>query len=281
MAATTIFQCDAISVSDYRCSSGPDDRPFAEQHVCYSISYVRKGSFGCHSRGGTHELVPGAMLIGHPGDDYTCTHDHHGGGDECLSFFFTPELVDSMGGGTRELWQQVSVPPLAELMVLGELAQVAADACCDIALDEIGQALAARFVDVTSGQPRRSLQVGARDRRRAVEGALWIDAHSANAIDLEAAAREAGLSPFHFLRLFANVLGVTPHQYLVRARLRQAAHLLAEDDRAITDIAFDVGFGDLSNFVRSFGRAAGMSPRAFRQASRQDRKILQDRIAAH
>jgi AraC family transcriptional regulator len=121
----------------------------------------------------------------------------------------------------------------------------------------------------------------ARDRRRAVEAALWIDAHASEEIDLDAAARQAGLSPFHFLRLFRNVLGVTPHQYLVRARLRRAANLLVEKDRAITDIAFDVGFGDLSNFVRSFHRAAGVSPRAFRQASRGDRKIFQERLAVH
>jgi AraC-like DNA-binding protein len=43
---------------------------------------------------------------------------------------------------------------------------------------------------------------------------------------------------------------------------------LAEDDMAITDVAYDVGFGDLSNFVRTFRRAAGLSPRRFRQASR-------------
>jgi AraC-like DNA-binding protein len=110
---------------------------------------------------------------------------------------------------------------------------------------------------------------------------LWIDAHASEAINLDDAAREAGLSPFHFLRLFRNVLGVTPHQYLVRSRLRRAAKLLAEEERAITDIAFDVGFGDLSNFVRSFHRAAGVSPRAFRQASRGDRKILQERLAVH
>ena len=47
----------------------------------------------------------------------------------------------------------------------------------------------------------------------------------------------------------------------------------------ITDVAFDVGFGDLSNFVRTFHRAAGVSPRAFRKASRGDRKILQERLA--
>jgi AraC family transcriptional regulator len=280
MAATLIFQCDTISVSDYRCSAGPDDKPFAEQHLCHSIAYVRSGSFGCHCRGRSHELVAGALLIGHPGDDYTCHHDHHGGGDECLAFFFAPELADRFGGN-GEPWRQVSVPPLAGLMVLGELAQAAADARNDIALDEIGQALAARFVEMVSGQKRQALQVSARDRRRAVEAALWIEAHSTSAVDLETAAAQAGLSPFHFLRLFSNVLGVTPHQYLVRARLRHAARLLTDDDRAITDIAFDVGFGDLSNFVRSFGRAAGVSPRAFRQASQGNRKILQERLAMH
>jgi AraC family transcriptional regulator len=87
------------------------------------------------------------------------------------------------------------------------------------------------------------------------------------------------LSPFHFLRLFAKVLGVTPHQYLIRSRLRRAAQLLADESRSVTDVAFDAGFADVSNFVRTFHRAAGVSPRRFRQAARGDRKILQDRLA--
>jgi AraC-like DNA-binding protein len=118
-----------------------------------------------------------------------------------------------------------------------------------------------------------------RDRRRAVDAALWIDAHSHEEVDLDRAATEAGLSAFHFLRLFGKVLGVTPHQYLVRSRLRRAARWLADDARSITDVAFAVGFGDLSNFVRTFHRAAGVSPRAFRNAAKGDRKILQDRLA--
>jgi len=113
----------------------------------------------------------------------------------------------------------------------------------------------------------------------AVDAAGWIEAHSAQEIDLARVARQAGLSTFHFLRVFANALGVTPHQYLVRARLKHAARLLADEERAITDIALDVGFADLSNFVRSFRRAAGVSPGQFRKAARGDRKILQDRIA--
>jgi AraC-like DNA-binding protein len=277
MTATTLLERPSISVSDFRCDAGPSDRPFAEQHRCHSISYVRKGSFGLHCRGKSHELVAGSVLIGHPGDEYTCTHEHVCG-DECLSFFLSPELVETIGD-SNAIWQAGSAPPLPELVVLGELAQSAADGNSDIGLDEIGQVLASRFVEAVSGKPRRAAFLAARDRRRAVETALWIDAHSHQAIGLEDAADRAGISPFHFLRLFSDTLGVTPHQYLVRSRLRHAARRLADDDSAITDIAYDVGFGDLSNFVRTFHRAAGASPLRFRQASRGDRKIFQERLA--
>ena len=117
--------------------------------------------------------------------------------------------------------------------------------------------LAGRFIEAVSGRRAKKLTANLRDRRRAVESALWIDANSHKAITLDDAAEQAGISAFHFLRLFSDVLGVTPHQYLVRSRLRHAARRLADDDSAITDIAYDVGFGDLSNFVRTFHRAAG------------------------
>ncbi|WP_437877234.1 helix-turn-helix transcriptional regulator [Sorangium sp. So ce513] len=276
MVVTTLARRDAISVLDYRCTAGPGDTPFVEQHGGFSISYVRKGSFGYRVRGRAFELVAGSLLVGHPGDEYMCTHDHVAG-DECLSFHLAPALVDAIGG-RLDAWRVGGVPPLPELMVLGELAQAAAEGRSGVGLDEAGMLFAARFVDVVSGKPRRPPEAGPRDRRRAVEAALWVDAHAHEPIDLERAAREAGLSAFHFLRLFARVLGVTPHQYLVRARLRRAARLLADGALSITDIAFEVGFGDLSNFVRTFSRAAGVSPRAFRQAARGERKLVQDRI---
>jgi AraC-like DNA-binding protein len=279
MNETTLLRRPSISVFEFRCNAGPGDKPFMEQHRCHSLSYVRKGSFGCRSRGKFHELVTGSILIGHPGSEYMCTHDHVCG-DECLSFYLTPELVDGIGDDA-DVWQAGSAPPLPELMVLGELAQAAADGSSDIGLDEIGQALASRFIEVMSGKPRKAAALAARDRRRAVETALWIDAHSHRQIGLEDAADQAGISPFHFLRLFSEVVGVTPHQYLVRSRLRHAARRLAEDDSPITDIAYDVGFNDLSNFVRTFHRAAGASPLRFRQASRGDRKIFQERLALH
>ena len=278
MVATTLLQRRSLAVTDYRCSVGAADAPFVELHRGFTIAYVRKGSFGYRLRGESFELVAGAILIGHPGDEYMCTHDHVYG-DECLSFELAPALVEALGDRT-EIWRTGCVPPLPELLVLGELAQAVAQGGSDVGLDEVGMLFATRFVEIVSGRRRTPPETRARDRRRAVHAALWMDEHAHEPIDLEDAAGEVGLSPFHFLRLFANVLGVTPHQYLVRSRLRHAARLLADDTRSITDVAFDVGFGDLSNFVRTFHRAAGVSPRRFRQAAKGDREIFRHRLGA-
>jgi len=279
MPIASLLRQELLAAIDYRCTAKPHDPLFVECHGGYSLSYVRKGSFGCRSRGRSFELVAGSLLIGYPGDEYTCSHDHVVG-DECLSFQLAPALVETLGGADAA-WRAVALPPLPELMVWGELAQGAASGESDIGLDEAGIALALRFVALSASRERRAAAPAARDRRRAVEAALWIDAHAAEPLDLARSAAEAGLSPFHFLRLFHAVIGITPHQYLVRSRLRRAARLLAAPQKSITDIAFEVGFGDLSNFVRSFHRASGLSPRRFRQASRGDRQLVEARLAAH
>lgn len=280
MTATLLLQSGPIRISEYLCTAAPGDTPYAEHHGGYSLSYVRKGSFSCRTRGHAFDLVAGAILVGHPGDEYVCSHEHHACGDECLSFAFAPDFVDRLAGRV-EAWRSGAIAPRAELMVLGELAQATAEGRSDLGLDETGYVLAHRFAELVSGRSGRHSPIAARDRRRAIEAAAWIDAHAPHDIGLDDIADAAGVSAFHFLRMFSGVLGVTPHQYLVRSRLRRAARLLAEPERAITDVAFDAGFNDLSNFIRTFHRAAGVSPRDFRKASQGDRKILQDRLMAN
>ena len=279
MPITTVLRRGPLSVTDYRCNAGPADAPYPELHGAFTISYVRRGSFGVETRARSFDLVAGSVLVGHPGDEYMCRHDHAAGGDECLSFALAPELAESLGG-RREVWRTGGLPPLPGLVVLGELAQATAEQRTDLGLDEVGLWLAARFAKLVSGVKRAAAAVRDADRRRAIEAARWLDAHAHEPVDLESAARAVALSPFHFLRIFSRALGVTPHQYLVRARLRRAARLLSEPELKITDVALDVGFADLSNFVRTFHRAAGVSPRRFRSAARGERKILQDRMAA-
>src|SRR5260221_8631336 len=146
MDRTTLLQRQSISVSDFRCTAVPGEKAFVEQYRCHSFSYVSKGSFGCRSRCRFFELVAGSILVGHPGDEYVCTHDHVCG-NECLSFYLGPELVQAIGD-SAEVWRIGSAPPLPELMVLGELAQAAADGRSDVGLDEVGQVFASRFVEI-------------------------------------------------------------------------------------------------------------------------------------
>ncbi len=283
MHVTTLLQ-GPLTVVDYRCQSGPEDAPFLEVHGRHSLAYVRRGSFGYQARGRSYELIAGSVLVGRPGDEYLCSHDHHLCGDECLSFNFAEELVEELAGahrGAAHHWAAAGLPPLPQLMVLGELAQAAADGRSDLGVDELGLLFAQRYLGLVGARKADAMRPPARDRRRAIEAALWLDAHAHEAVDLQRTAAGAGLSAFHFLRLFSAVLGVTPHQYLLRARLRRAVPLLADERRPITEVAYDSGFADLSNFVRTFRRAAGVSPRGFRRAARGDRKILQERIRAY
>ena len=277
MPASTLLKAGALRVLDYHCSAGPHDHPFTEAHASYSLSYVRRGSFGYLTRGRRFELVAGSFLVGRPGDEFMCTHEHHAAGDECLSYHFDESWLETLGLPARR-WVSGALPVIPQLALLGERAQAAAAGASDVALEEAGALLAAGFLSAQGAATFAPVRLGARDRRRAVRIALWLEAHAGEQVSLARIARASGVSAFHFLRIFTRVTGVTPHQYLVRARLRHAARLLALDTHSVAAVAYEVGFGDLSNFIRTFRRAAGVTPRAFRAVSRQDRKILQDRL---
>jgi AraC-like DNA-binding protein len=89
-------------------------------------------------------------------------------------------------------------------------------------------------------------------------------------LTLDRLADESRLSPFHFLRTFEKITGLTPHRYILRARLRAAAAQLEHESRRVLDIALDCGFGDVSNFNRAFRAEFGVSPRVYRRTSRRD-----------
>jgi transcriptional regulator GlxA family with amidase domain len=156
-----------------------------------------------------------------------------------------------------------ALPPLPEIMLLGE-----------VSVDEAAILFVQKVADVVSQGKANSLNGTGSERRRAVEAALWLEANLAGQVRLEDVARQAGSSPFHFLRAFRKAIGVTPHQYLLRLRLREAARLLAEGSMPVTQVALEVGFQDLSNFVRTFKRAAGVPPARFSKRLPKTRSSL-------
>jgi AraC family transcriptional regulator len=266
-----------VSVFAYRCRAGPHDRPYVEQHGGHSLAYIHAGSFACCCRGCRFELTTGALMVGHPGDEYMCVHDHHPAGDAGVSFGYSDELVERLGAGAA--WRRGALPPLAQIAPLGELARAAAQGRSDVAPAEVGLLLAERFVVLVASERSAPRAPSAADRQRVLRAAQWLEAQCGEAADLDGAAAQAGLSAFHFLRVFRRVLGVTPHQYLIRCRLRRAARLLVDEALPVTTVAFEAGFGDLSNFVRTFGRAAGMSPQRFRRLAHRGPRIHTARFA--
>jgi AraC-like DNA-binding protein len=264
MDVTGLFGNRSLSVANYRCTATPSDRPFTERHSAFTLSWVRKGTFGCRARGKSFELVPGSLLVGFPGDEYMCTHEHHACGDECLSFSFSAELWDTVEGD-REVWHSAALPPLAELAPIAGLALAAAEGRSDVAFEEIGALLVGRFLELATQGRRSATPARPGARRRVVDAALRITACSHETLSLDTMAAWAGMSSFHFVRVFARVLGLTPHQYLIRCRLAQAARTLAARELPVTAIAFEVGFDDLSHFIRTFRAAVGVSPGKFRE----------------
>lgn len=88
-------------------------------------------------------------------------------------------------------------------------------------------------------------------------------------ISLQSMADAAGLSPFHFSRMFKAATGSTPHQYVLRRRIDVGAEMLLSRDESIAAIALELGFADQSHFTMHFKRAHGVGPAGYRRQHRR------------
>ncbi len=107
------------------------------------------------------------------------------------------------------------------------------------------------------------LPPAAKVRTELQRAVAFIQDNLASELSLDAIAREAGLSPYHFARLFAEAFGVAPHQYVIQARIERAKTLITQSRLPLGEAAHFVGFSDQSHFTRHFKRLVGMTPRAF------------------
>ena len=94
----------------------------------------------------------------------------------------------------------------------------------------------------------------------------YIQTHLAHALSLVELAAVAQTSPAHFARMFKQVTGQTPHQYVTTCRMEQAKQLLVETDVPLSDIALQVGGADHSHFTALFRQHVGTTPKAYRDA---------------
>jgi len=259
------------TVLDVICTSGPSDRPYEERHSGVSIAIVASGSFEYRTTVGHALLTPGAMLLGAEGRCFECGHAH-AEGDRCISFRYSPDYFERLcaDAGTPLGARGFAIPRLPPLR---ESAALVADANRglvghDIGWEELAIRLAAGVARLTRGTSATTPRESARVERRVTEVVREIERSSSRDLPLARLAAMAGLSPFHFLRTFERLTGLTPHQYVRRVRLREAALSLVENGRKVIDVAFASGFTDLSTFNRAFRAEFGVSPRAYRASRR-------------
>ncbi len=257
-------------VADAVCSFGPHDRPYEEQHGAACIAAVTAGMFRYRSTLGSAVLAPGALLLGNDRHCFECGHEH-GVGDRCLSFQFTPEflqgVVAAVPGARRLTFTVPRLPPHPALLPIVAAAEAAREDGDTAEFEELAVRLAGAVSTALAETRRSSHAPSRRDEKRIAAALHRIEAQADEPLSLSDLAAEAAMSPYHFLRTFRAVVGMTPHQYVLHTRMHRAAVRLRQTSDSISAIAYTAGFGDLSTFNRRFQRIVGMSPSAYRASA--------------
>jgi AraC family transcriptional regulator len=265
----TIAAGQGWSVGDVTCTSGPQDRSFEERHTRPTIAIVLAGTFQYRSPIGRGFMAPGSLLLGNAGHCYECGH-RHGEGDRCVAFYFQPDYFERLAAdagarGANLRFPVPRLPPMRPLATLVARTGAGAIGAHGVPWEEVGVRLAVGAVKLAAGLSWDDGGLPMNAEVRVTRAVRAIDERLDGDLSLGTLARESGLSPYHFLRTFERLTGVTPHQYVLRARLRAAATRLATEAGRVIDVALDAGFGDISNFNRAFRTEFGASPRAYRQ----------------
>ncbi len=271
--ARVLAQGDGWNVADVVCTSGPQDRPFEEQHSRVCIAIVAAGTFqyrsDCRSVARRELMTPGSLFLGNAGQSFECGHEHCMG-DRCVSFGYAPEYFERLAAdagtrGAKPGFRTLRLPPLRTLSPLVARAVSGLTGSVHALWEELSVQLAAQVVTLAGGFLPNPSGAPPAAVARVTRAVRKIERHPDGDLTLGNLAREAGLSPYHVLRTFESLTGVTPHQYVLRARLRAAAMRLALEPAKVLDIALDCGFGDVSNFNRAFRAEFCVSPRVYRR----------------
>jgi AraC family transcriptional regulator len=245
----------------------PHQDPAEEVSDEFSINLVERGSFDIQVGRQRWILGPGHVFLCAPGLAYRCRHQELFPVDACLAVTYgagenREEGVEGVLTYLRRLASANPVlPPSNHLAYLFRpLAfnayvtenRMAAETCANALLAGIHGGIASTRKPYTEHQ----LDWYA-ERIDAARGLL--DQDYASQHSLVSLARSVGMSTFHFDRLFAELVGVPPHRYLLRVRLDEAARRLHEG-ASVTEACFATGFNNLSYFIRAFRSRFGIPP---------------------
>jgi AraC-like DNA-binding protein len=211
-------------------------------------------------------MTPGSWLLGNAGELFECSHEH-ASGDRCVAFHYAPDYFERLAAdagapGRARPFRVARLPPMRAVSALvARAANGVATGEAD--WEELALQVAATAVHLSGETSVPGGETPARIVARVTDGVRAIERRPDARWTLSQLAADAGQSAFHYLRMFQRVTGVTPHQFILRARLREAAARLRRGESRIIEVALASGFGDVSNFNRAFRTEFGVAPRAY------------------
>jgi len=263
MRARVLYQDPRLELTRYdHPPDVPHRDPDREESGSYAVSFVEKGSFDVHRGGQTWRLSRGAVFVTRPGLSYRCSHDSETPDDVCLSLHCSADLVAEAASAAGRGWDElVPVAPLTNRLAYlhRRLGEAVADGVGPLAVPALGEEIVAAVLG--PGPAPRLHRAGQLDwyAKRIDAARDLMERRFADPLTIEVLAREAGISPFHFSRVFRDLVGLPPHRYLVRVRLARAAEALRRG-ATVTGASRDAGFVNLGQFIRQFRRAHGVTP---------------------
>lgn len=249
----------ARSVSEDRCAADPTGPAASWVYAEAAIGFVTSGWFEYASEDQSLLAAPGSVILGNAGEPFSVRHVD-ALGNRRLVVTFAPDLIEEVANeaGVAPRFGAVALPPGQTATRMFALMR---------ALEKRGEEnlYALAHVALMAEQTPSPQRISARDRRRVQDAVRHIEANFDQPCSLQSLAELVGLSRFHFVRTFGAVVGQSPNQYLINTRMRSAADRLITTKTPIAQIAFDVGFNDISHFYACFRDAFGCTPRQWRR----------------
>jgi AraC family transcriptional regulator len=228
-----------------------------------AVGFVMSGWFEYRSRGDAMTAVPGALVFGNCGEQFSI-HNRDCPANRRLVVRYDGRYLDEVAaahGLDGPQFRAAALPPCKEAAVV--FARMRALARSGLDNEGAAFALASAVLRIGSSRPFRN-DVSGRESRRILAVVRYIESSYRDPCTTDMLAGVSGYSRYHFMRLFKAVTGQSPKQYVINTRLRAAALRIMETTALVSEIALDVGFNDISHFNNHFRALFDCTPRQMR-----------------
>lgn len=257
---TPLRRTAEISIHRFNHPAEHEDRPYEEVASAHMASFVEDGAFNLETCGAAFKVAAGDVMLSRPGMRFRAGFDDGAAfNDTCLTLTYLAANEDGFDAG--ETWRRANHVVLKadnRLRYLRWGLQRAVDEPSMMFAEFCASEI---FREAPSLERRPLVSASRFDwfAERIDHARRRLSADLEEELTASDLARETGMSMFHFVRVFGELVGAPPHRFRLNARLDAARRFIREGMSA-TDACYAAGFNNLSHFSRSFARRFGAPP---------------------